>query len=366
MITDESRAIDIVTSALLHDLESEVDIIFRFGSVTRGTTHRYSDLDVAYVPAHESTWKSITVLVDDTLLDLFPMHWPWLERLATFEDVRCSIILEGEIIYARDEATAARWQGLRERLKASLEPDKREEMLSKAQTTFQKAAYPYYLLRQMVAERNQIACLYHARTIRDTVLHSVVLANQRVIDTRKLEQLRSLPRRPVDFETNLRWISDATDPDDILAATEALMASTRAMLVAEQAEVQRESRPFAEVLDSAYPELRGDILHIVLACDRQDMYGSTLTSLYHELMIHMARALTGIQYSSFNSLAEYEQDLEALGFPALLPYLEARDYEGLRAACGRFDERLRSYLTEQRVGLNAFASLDELEAWLAS
>ena len=58
-------------------------------------------------------------------------------------------------------------------------------------------------------------------------------------------------------------------------------------------------------------------------------------------MVHMAQTFTGIEYSSFNSVAEYEQDLVALGFPDLLSYLVAGDLVGLHRQCRAFDQCLR-------------------------
>ena len=99
------------------------------------------------------------------------------------------------------------------------------------------------------------------------------------------------------------------------------MAGTHALLLAEQAEGQRQKRPLSETLDAAYPELKGEIQHLILACERQDPYNFNFMSLYHELMIHIAWALDGIGYSDFNSLADYEQDLVRpwLSRPAPLP-----------------------------------------------
>jgi hypothetical protein len=94
------------------------------------------------------------------------------------------------------------------------------------------------------------------------------------------------------------------------------------------------------------------------------MFGMNLMSLYHELMVHTAQALTGIAYSGFNSIAEYEQDLVAMGFPDLLSYLVAGDLDGLYQQCDAFDRRLRAYLTEHAVALNAFDTLDELQGYL--
>ncbi len=366
MIADPERAIELATIALLDELGQEVDLIFRFGSMTKGTTHRYSDLDVAFIPAEDDRWYSITVLIDDTLLDLFALPWPRLESWAEFDDMRGSVILEGEIIYARNEATAARWQGLVDRMTELLAPESRRVMLDKALAIFERAGYPFYLLQEQAEQGNQLAALYHARAVLDIVTHSVAVANQRAVDTRKMEQVTALPRQPEAFAANLARLTDAAAPADLLQAASALLQSSRAWLLAEQREVQAQPANFPAVFDNAYPELKADLQKIMLAAEQENATGLGLMSLYHELMIHMAWATSGVGYGSFNSLADYEQDLVELGFPALLPYVEAGDCVGLRAACDRFDARLQSYLTEHGASLNAFASLDELEAWLTN
>lgn len=50
--------------------------------------------------------------------------------------------------------------------------------------------------------------------------------------------------------------------------------------------------------------------------------------------------LTGVEYSEFNGLSDYEQDLVSLGFPPLLPYLAAGDFNGLYWQCQAFDQHL--------------------------
>lgn len=75
-------------------------------------------------------------------------------------------------------------------------------------------------------------------------------------------------------------------------------------------------------------------------------------------------AFPGIEYSSFNSLTEYEQDLVALGFPDLLPYVVAGDFAGLYQQCQAFDQCLQQFLTEHSIALNAFVTLDELQQYL--
>jgi hypothetical protein len=364
MAVDISRTIEMLKEALLRDLRDEVDLIFRYGSYLKGTVHKYSDLDISYVPAHESTWDSITVLVDDIMIDFYPIHWSQLELMANFDDISCTVLLESQIVYQRSETVAERFRALPARLRTLQQPDARPAMLRKAQEIFQGIGYQYYLLRQQATVGHQLSCLQHARNILTGVLHCVMVCNQACIDTRKLAQVLALPKLPVGFSETVDRVTKATDPGELLSACETLLHTTRDLLLTEQQEVQRNETTFPAVFDAAYPELKGDLQHLMLACARQDMFNFNLMSLYHELMVHMAQAFTGIEYSSFNSLAEYEQDLVALGFPDLMPYVVARDFAELYRQCRAFDQCLQQFLTEHSVLLNAFATLDELQEYL--
>jgi len=127
-----------MTRALLRKPGPEVDLVFRYGSTLKGTTHPYSDLDVSYVPAHESTGDSITVLVADVLIDLYPIRWSQLEKMADFENASASVLLESQLIYQRNEAVGERFHTLACRLKSNLEPPAQPRMLKKAQELFQR------------------------------------------------------------------------------------------------------------------------------------------------------------------------------------------------------------------------------------
>jgi hypothetical protein len=104
----------------------------------------------------------------------------------------------------------------------------------------------------------------------------------------------------------------------------------------------------------------------MLACETGELFRlkSSLASLYHELARGIAQVRTGVEYSSFNTLSEYEQDLAALGFPALLPFLVAGDFSGLHQQCRVFGERLEYFLRENSVQLNKFDTQDELRNFL--
>jgi predicted nucleotidyltransferase len=362
---DRERVAQLLTAALLRDLGDEVDLVFRYGSTVRGTrTHRFSDIDISYVPVHEETSHALTVMVGTTMCDLYPIRWSKLERMAELDDPSASILLDARIVHQRTDAAAERFSRLGDRLRANLAPAARGRMLTRAHEIFMRTGYPYYLLRTQAERGHRFGSLFHARQVVGGVLHAVAVANQRCVDTRRLSDVLELDRLPERFAPLLDAATRASEPAAALDACEALMASVRDFLLAEQRDVHRGEPSFADALDASYPELMGDLQHAVIAAEDDDPWRLTVIPMLHELMLAMAEARTGVSYSAFNSPPEYAQDLEALGFPDLLGLAAARDFEGVRRAAPAFADRLRSYLAENGAALNAFSSVEELRAFL--
>jgi hypothetical protein len=364
MTIDIPRATRILQEALLRDLGDEVDLIFLCGSQLTGATHRYSDLDLLFVPVHESTAHSITVMVNDVMIDFYSMHWSSLERMASFDDVANTVLLQSQIVYQRTAESGTRFLSLPDRLAELQRPTARPHMVRKALDIFQQTGYSYYLLCEQATRGHGLSCMQQARDILNRVVHSLCVCNQACVDSRRLDQVLALPKLPEGFAETVDRVTRSSDCDELMAACDALVRSTRELLHDEQRQVLIGAKGFPTVCDSAYPELKGALQHIMLACERRDRYGMGLTSLYHELMIHTSRALTGVEYSRFNCIADYEQDLGALGFPDLLGPLIDEDFDLLQQRCTAFDLRMQEFLTERSVPLNSFASLDELQEHL--
>ena len=206
--------LEILKETLLQKLGTEVDLIFQYGSHLRGNAHKFSDVDLSFVPVHETTWENVTVLVGETLVDLYPMHWPHLERMANFDDRSSMVLLENRILYQRNAAAAERFRALSAQLFILLQPEARPDMIRKAQKTFQETAYPYYLLRLQAAAGHTLGCCQQAQSILQTVLHSLAVCNQACIDTRKMAQVMALPKLPADFARTVERISASFDPND--------------------------------------------------------------------------------------------------------------------------------------------------------
>ena len=361
-----SQIIEVLKDALLRKSGDEVDLIFQYGSHLKGTTHQYSDVDISYVPVHESTWESITVMVGETMVDLYPIHWSQLDQMAEFKDLSSKVLLESRIVYQRTEESAERFRGLAARLQILQKPEARPEMIRKAQEIFQETGYACYLLRQQAEAGQWLSCCQQAQNILRTVLHCLAVLNQSCIDTRKMTQVMALPMLPAGFTETVERITNSFDPDELVLACEKLLNTTRDLVLAEQRQVLCHETTFPEAFNNAYPELRGDLQHVMLACERMDMFSlkTSLISLYQELSRGITQVFAGIEYSDFNALSEYEQNLVALGFPALLPDLISGDFDRIHQQCLVFGEYLKKYLADQSVELNTYQTLNELRSAL--
>jgi hypothetical protein len=240
-------------------------------------------------------------------------------------------------------------------------------MVRRAMDIFQSTAYAFYLLQLQADIQHQAGCIKQAQSIFRTVLHCLAVCNQACIDTRKMDQVLAMPRLPAGFSESAHRMILALEPDELLSATKALLETTRTFLLAEQRQFLCSEADYPTEFDSGYPELKRDIQAVMLACEQQDIFSlkGSLLSLLHEVSGGVAKVTTGVSYTAFNGLSEYEQNLVDLGFPALLPFLSARDFDGLYEQCLAFDMRLREFLEEREVPLNSFSTLDDLKKYLA-
>ncbi len=363
MAVDLQALLDVMQAALLRDLGDEVELIFRYGSQVKGNTHAYSDLDISYVPVHESTGHHITVLVDELLCDLYPIRWSQLESMANFENISSTVLLTYQILYQKSDAAAARIGTLAEQLRTSLQPAARLSMIGKACSYFQRIGYPYYLLREQTANGHSLASLQQSQQILNILFHTLAIYNQQCIDTRKIAQVLALPHLPPGFAERVDQIKQTAEPDELVRLCDELLTTTRALLLAEQQHHPDREANFCTAFGAGYPELKGDLQHLLLACKRADLLEAKrlLVSLYHEVALAVAQGATGVGYSGFNALADYEQAFAGLGFPALLPYIIKADFVGLHEQTLAFDQKLRQFMAEQNVKSYAFATIEDLQ-----
>lgn len=368
MTVQVTQVTDLLIEKHLEHLGEDTELIFLFGSRIRGTAHPNSDMDLCYTPVHGSTWAHTTVIVDGILFDLFPQNWWQLEKAANFDDPGTSKILDAQIVYHRSEEALARFHALQDRIRQLMQPESRPQMIAKAQSIFQKAGYPFLQLQLAAGRDDLLSAKTHARHIVSAINHSLMVVNQTCIDTRRPQQVITLPILPEDYEALHHQIYSTTDARNLAAACETLLGRTRTLLLTEQESLPQHPQPYAQEFCSLYPELKDMIQHILRGCEAQDSYITTDAVLFvhEELAPTLARVLTGASYTAFHTPADYHHHLTSLGFPDLLPSLIAGDYPTLHQQALVFDRRLRELLISHSVPLNDFSSAQELSDYLSS
>lgn len=367
-LQDKNAVAELMVSTLVERLGDEVELVFRYGSTVHGGAHRWSDVDFSYVPRHPTTWESITVLVDDILFDLYALQWESLERMAEHDDWRATILSDLEIVHAASDETRLRLERLVRRHHELEQPEARATMVGKALAAFERTGFDFSQVSRTVELGEVSAARNHALRIIQTVLHALVLANQSRADTRKLDQMLALERRPERLGELIDSVLRATEGADLVRRCSDLLSATHELLLAEQAQTQRVPASYPERLGPAYPELRADLQRVFLACERRDLFGTQakLFSFLHELHLHLAQGERGIGYSGFNSPDEYRHEPLAHETEKLIELAVGGRFDELREAAERFGERLRAYLGELGVGLYSYGSIDELREALAA
>lgn len=367
-LQDRNAVAELMVSTLVEWLGDEVELVFRYGSTVHGGTHRWSDIDFSYVPRHPTTWESITVLVDDILFDLYPLQWETLERMAEHEDWRATILADLRIVHAASDQARARLDRLVRRHHELEQPEARATMVGKALTAFERTGFDFYQVSRTVELGEVSAARTHALGIIQTVFHALVLTNHSRADTRKLDEMLALERRPERLGELIDSVLRATEGADLVRRCSNLLSATHEFLLAEQAQTRRVPASYSDRLGAAYPELRADLQRVLLACARRDLFGTQakLFSFLHELHLHLAQGERGIGYSGFNSADEYRHEPLAHESERLVELAVLGRFDELRDAAKRFDKRLRAYLGELGVGLYSYGSIDELRAALTA
>ena len=114
----------------------------------------------------------------------------------------------------------------------------------------------------------------------------MAVLDQTPADTRRRDAVLNLKCLPGDFAHTVNRVTTRSEPGDILVACEQLLDTTRDLLLREQLAVGAKAPSFPEVLGNAYPEFRGDLNHIRLACERENSVRLNEFATLDELEAH--------------------------------------------------------------------------------
>lgn len=364
---DIERVAAAMSAALVRELGDEVELVIHYGSTVRGNAGAASDVDLCWVPAHEDSWQSVTIEVDDTLVDLFAVHWSRLEAMAELRDPFGTILEHRRVLYAKDAAARERLDGLTARLASMREAGRRKELLERAFGVFRSAAYPLYQARRSSARGELLGALHAAATLEETLSHCLLALNGRSVDTRKDADMSTLETLPANYLALRKELLCARDPSRIEEAACALMESVREALASEQREVCAEPADFKAIAgEGGIAEHNNDFRHAARAASTGDIQELTrsLSKALWELRYHVGQAYSGRWFDAMNSLDELTAELPGLRVGPLEDALVKADAAACERECERLVADLKALYASRACPTNCFDGLDELEAWL--
>lgn len=110
----ERLYVDSVINYVKKYYREDIDLIVAYGSFIRGDMHEKSDVDLFFVPANEKGYlASFEVIIDEVGFDFFPIPWERVKQIARYDEPLTSLLLEGQIIYHRNDQVFNQFEELR-------------------------------------------------------------------------------------------------------------------------------------------------------------------------------------------------------------------------------------------------------------
>ena len=316
--------------ALVHQFNTQygqrADLAVVYGSAALGTQHAMSDVDVFYVP-HDPLDHSLnqTVLINEIGYDLFGLDWDRLNRIAMLQDDLQPLILQGHIIYAKDEASRLRFEQLRETLIKNLKDPilTQEASLRLFNRAIQKAGL---LLSQDEPRLVKVNALL---SIQDCILahlmrHGKTLSNGFASITKDCQ---AIPNFPMELLEAIDTLALATDQTEMIQIVQKSLNKTVQARSEEHIEPTKMS---VDELTAFYQEAISTTHKIIVACQRQDLRLAFISSAHlqnelngifpHTILVpfDLLEGFKDFQWASFHThLARcwdgFREDLSALG-----------------------------------------------------
>jgi len=347
----------------------DIAIVAYYGSYVYGTADERSDLDMFFIPATpRGAAASLQFVIGGIGCDFWPISWERAERIASFDEEIVAVIADAKVLLARTDADRARFEALRDRIRALCRPENRRLMVSKALAHLEKCFVHLHAMGSPSCHDDFASTAIAAAKVVRIVLHSLALANQTYY-TRgpgaNLAQVRTFGRKPDGIEERLERITESRDAAQIRRTCDDLVAGMTELLFATQAAFPV-AGSYPDVCAGFYEEIRSLLTKVERACREGDRATAWFTALavQDEVSTLLARATSGIDVAAIAAYAGYRSAWDRAGFPDIASVAASGDPASLCACIVDVDSRLRRHLEEHGVDLKIFHGLDDFRAFL--
>ncbi|MEK7477039.1 MAG: hypothetical protein AAB152_15550 [Candidatus Coatesbacteria bacterium] len=364
-LKDLQPFVNILVDHAKKELGDDLELVIHYGSRAKDYAEPGSDYDVSYVPAQgKNIWKNWQCLIDDICIDFYPMQWEGLEANANFDVDRTSVIVESRVLYHKSEEVLKRFQALQDRVSELQTPEKKGEMLAKAIRRFTETVYHLATLEHMCAEEDLRSWRKEAMAIADGIVHCLTVLNQTYFPkawVRCIDKVAALPTCPQGIDRMLTTLAVDRSYENVRQAAIELVRQTRRLLVEEQRAGAKKREAGWKWIN--YPEWRAMCTKTLRACDSGNLVEANAAAMVYLSETALARAgyQEGVDYTSFNVVAEYSKSYDALRFPDIASCETQDEFAEFRRKLSAHDEQLKQLLVSEGLDLLSVTTEEDLK-----
>ena len=340
------RMIDAVLAKERQCCPGAISLIGVGGSFCSGDIYEKSDLDLMIVINDDSGWKvSSCFILGDVAHDIYCTPWSSLERMAGYPDPYVTKLLEIRMVYAALPEDQARYDRLREQVRAVLNAPLSPEDVRKAEQFLRQAESEYASL-MLAGEFGD--CRYAAAGMLYALEFALYLLNKEYVRRgvkRVPEEIAAFSILPKDYPVLSDALVRAATPEQMREAATVLLRSVRDCFA-------RTASRFAARKPLTPDALRGSYEEIFSNWRNKMRHAAQITSPYLSLM-------TAASCQNFYDEMSQEYDMPRIG---LMSHIHPGDLSGSAEA---FDEAMGEYLEAyHRLGLpvKRYETIEEFEA----
>lgn len=319
----------------------DVALVFTYGSTVTGGANEKSNLDMAFIPRTKRGHElAMTFILDGVGYDFFPISWTQLERIASFDDPKTSLIADSLVVYSGAHEYEERFEQLRGWIMDTMDFPLRMPMVEKARGLLDRAMVNCASM-QIATELGPVRT-YSGGTVY-YLMETVATLNNRFFHKGMKhwpDELRAMKQLPEDFFDLYAEVVDAREADEIKQKTWVLLAAVEALFSRLRTSIMEKKLP-QEVLVGTYEEI---------FCTWRNKISAACTDGDASLAFLAATCL--------QRFVNAKSDESGLRNFDLMRHFQADDLRGFWAASEQLEKQYLAEMERLDVPIRRFASLD--------
>jgi len=373
-MTDVFKIAEILVSHAKKVHGDEIGIIAYYGSHAKGTATPTSDLDIYYVPDDGKAGSlSTTFILDDLPYDFWGPSWWLLEEIANVRSgrpwaVSASMIADTKILYYRSQVDLDRFNALKERIQALVQPEQRGYMVERALDEFRTTLFQLGQMRLAITKDDIPGLHWAGWKFLGSAVNCLALVNQTYFSKGwggNTAQILQMAHKPDELESMLNGILQPGEPLETLSHAQRLADEVRAILLIAQRSLAKRTTPQDEFKDFYYyiHEYKNKVLK---ACQSADALSASSAAFHMQelICVLMSKVEAGFYGQDFNILSEYASGYLKAGFPDLLEPSSKGDFQTLAKRVEQLDIKIKEWFAQHTIDLNILKNEGDLRRFL--